>query len=343
MANKRKELSNDLRSVIVKLRNEKMLSYSEIENLTGIIPQTAQKIVKKYNIHKSVVNRSGRGRKKIITQKESHLVKWQLIKDRKISAKKAAEEFEKTTGKKVSAKTIKRIGKENEYNQRIALKKPYINSRNRKKRIEFANDNLNKDNSYWKRILWSDESKFNLFGSDGKIKVWRRVGEELKDECLQPTVKYGGGNVKVWGCMSSNGTGNLVFIDDTMDRFLYVDILKNNLKQSVKKLKLGRNFIFQQDNDPKHTSKLARQFFKDNKTEVLGWPSQSPDLNVIEPLWAFVEKNIRKYHISNKDQLKNAILDVWQNIPPSLTKKLVESVPRRITAVLQNSGGPTKY
>ena len=59
----------------------------------------------------------------------------------------------------------------------------------------------------------------------------------------------------------------------------YVDILKQHLKTSVRKLKLGRKWVFQMDNDPKHTSKVVAKWLKDNKVKVLEWTSQSPYLN----------------------------------------------------------------
>ncbi len=95
---------------------------------------------------------------------------------------------------------------------------------------------------YWNHVLWSDETKINLFGSDSVKHVWQQPGEEYKDKCVLPTVKHGGGSVVVWSCTSAAGTGELQFIEGTMNANMYCDILKQ---------RLGRREVFQHDNDPK--------------------------------------------------------------------------------------------
>lgn len=69
----------------------------------------------------------------------------------------------------------------------------------------------------WNKVIWSDESKFNLFGSDGRVYVRRRVGEELLPECVHQTVKFGGRNAMVWGCISCDGVGPIVKVEGRMN------------------------------------------------------------------------------------------------------------------------------
>ncbi|CDQ92832.1 unnamed protein product [Oncorhynchus mykiss] len=85
----------------------------------------------------------------------------------------------------------------------------------------------------------------------------------------QPFTAQEGDIIMLWGCFAAGGTGALHKIDGIMRQENYVDILKQHLKTSVRKLKLGRKWVFQMDDDPKHTSKVVAKWLKDNKVKVL--------------------------------------------------------------------------
>ncbi len=93
-----------------------------------------------------------------------------------------------------------------------------------------------KDMVYWNHVLWSDETKIYLFSSDSVKRVWWLQGEEYKDNCVLPTVKHGGGSVMILGCMTAAGTGELKFIEGTMNANMYCDILKQSMIPSLRRL-----------------------------------------------------------------------------------------------------------
>lgn len=161
--------------------------------------------------------------------------------------------------------------------------------------------------------------------------------------CIQKkTIKFGGGNIMVWGAMSWHGVGPLVRINGRMDKFQYKDILENHMEPYTFS-HMPINHTFMHDNDPKHSSKLVKEWLSVNQINVLDWPPQSPDLNPIENLWYDVELAIKGQTFPNFDSLWLAVQRAWQNIPIHRCQRLIESMPRRCSAVLSAKGYPTKY
>ena len=229
-------------------------------------------------------NLAGRGRKQETKIRVDRLIERKLKCDRRKPALIVKTELEQELGVHISERTMKRPANEYEVFHRVARKQPYVNKANRLKGLQFAKMMSAKQLNFWITALWSDESKFNLFGSDGKVMVLRSKKEEFDPKCTVPTVKHDGGSITVWGCFCQSGVGNLVFLDRNMNTYYYVDILGKNLIQSAKHLRFRRHFIFQQDNDSKHASGLAKAWLKKDKIELLPWVSFSLDMNPIEHL-----------------------------------------------------------
>lgn len=246
----------------------------------------------------------------------------------------------------MSVQTVRNILHRHGYVGRVKVKKPYLKKTHRKVRLAFAKKYKDWTSEDWRKVVWSDESKFNVFGSDGKEYCWRKPGEPLRDEHIKPTVKFGGGSVMVWGCMTYQGIGYLCKIDGGLDAKLYRRILNDEFMETLKYYKMDKkDIIFQHDNDPKHTANLTRAWIQRRRLSVLDWPAQSPDLNPIEHMWDLVDRRLRKLPelpTSRKD-LWEKIQDVWNEIEAMECTKLVDTMPQRIQAVLKARGGYTRW
>ncbi|KAF7664638.1 hypothetical protein LDENG_00170880, partial [Lucifuga dentata] len=222
----------------------------------------------------------------------------------------------------------KRLGK-NGIHGRVPRRKPLLTKKNTKARLTFAKKHLDDPQDFWENILWTDETKVELFAFQKKNII--------------PTVKHGGGSVMVWGCFAASGPGRLAVIDGTMNSALYQKILKENVRPSVRDLKLKRTWVMQQDNDPKHTSKSTSEWLKKNKMKVLEWPSQSPDLNPIEMLWHDLKQAVHARKPSSVAELKQFCKEEWARIIPQRCERLTASYHKCLIAVVAAKGGTTSY
>ncbi len=237
MAPHGKELSEDLKKRIVAL-NKDGVGYKNIAKTLKLSCSTVAKTIQWFNRTGSTQNRPRHGRpKKLIAGAQRHIQRLCLGNRRMSAASIAAG-----VGGQTIRHTLHQIGLHGCRPRRKPLKIMH-----KKARKQFAEEKQTKDMDYWNHILWSEKTKINVFGSDDVKRVWWQPGEEYKDKCVLPTVKHGGGSVMVWSCISAAGTGELQFIEGTMNANMHCDIMKQSMIPSLRRL--GHRAVFQHDID----------------------------------------------------------------------------------------------
>lgn len=222
-------------------------------------------------------------------------------------------------------------------------KKQLLTDRMKKQRLFWARKYSNWTAEYWKKVLFTDETHFIVQGQRSKF-VRRSQNEQLTPAHIDQTVKH---PVKkmFWGCFSYMGVGSLVPIDGMMNSQKYKSMLEQHLNKELEKCQPQGGAILQQDSAPCHKSKEMMKYFQDKEITVLDWPGNSPDLNPIENLWAICKARLRKIDCTTKTKMIEAVIQVWyrdERISENC-QKLVESMPKRVKAVIEAKGGHISY
>ncbi|KAI5117840.1 hypothetical protein M0805_008112 [Coniferiporia weirii] len=318
----------------------------EIAHKFGIHWTTVNQIIKHYQKHHNfyhVSPKKGRPCKMDIREAQ--------VACRMIAQTEAANatELQKKAFPDVATRTIQRRLRDQGLLCRIRRSKPYLSKVHKEWRRKWALEHADWTVEDWHCIIFSDESKFQLFKSDGHQYCYIKPGQALSARFTKKTVKHGGGSIMVWGCITGQGMGQLHRIEGIMCGLDYVQILDKHYLGTLKKLKLkhtGKSrVIFQQDNDPKHKSKVAEAWFQKKHVKQLPWPASSPDMSPIEHVWDQIDDLVRTRNPlpQNVNELWRAIQEEWDNYPKAALDKLYKSMPHRVNALLKARGGHTKY
>jgi transposase len=127
-----------------------------------------------------------------------------------------------------------------------------------------------------------------------------------------------------------------------MDSAYYIGILQDHLIPAARR-KYGKRWRYQQDNDPKHRSGVTKQFLEEEVPEVIDWPSNSPDANPVENLWAILERCVEKRRPSNIDELEQFLNEEWKRVEKVTLVNLIRSMTKRCQVLIDSRGERINY
>lgn len=179
MGQRGKNSSFDQRQLVI-YHFEKGKTYRKIAEVLQMKRNTVGNIIKRYRNEDRIHLIPQSGWPRIFTAwEEAHIVR-QIKQNPKLSAPKLCSEIVQGTGKTANPQMVRHILQRAGFNGRLARKKLFVCERNRRKRLQFAKEFICKDTDWWQNVIFTDESKFNIFGLDGRTIVWRKANEEMK-------------------------------------------------------------------------------------------------------------------------------------------------------------------
>lgn len=193
------------------------------------------------------------------------------------------------------------------------------------------------DSDDFDNVMWSDETSIQL-------ECHRRHSfrKENQPPTLKPRPKHPL-KVHVWAAISKRGALKVCIFEGKMDAIFYVSMLKKYLL-----LFIANNFPtshrFMQDNDPKHTSRLAKQFFEENNVNWWKTPPESPDCNPIENLWHELKEFIRReVKPHTKQELVDGIAQFWSTVDQQKCCLYINYLTKVLPKVIELEGEATGY
>jgi transposase len=224
---------------------------------------------------------------------------------------------------------------------RIARKEHPFSVDHIRKRLSFAEGYANWTDDQWDMVLFSDETHIEM-GPHGQVWVQRPLGAAYDPQYMTNQETHPD-KISLWGCFSGRGLGDLEVFSSTLDGPLMKTILSTHLLPSSRRLFPTGAWWFQQDNDPKHTSRLVQSWLFNHGVQQLDFPPYSPDLNPIENLWADLKRRVEKRNARDIEQLEHDVREEWSRTSPIFLARLSHNMHKRCQAVVKNQGHKIAY
>jgi hypothetical protein len=313
-----------------------------LHELTSIPLSTVYKYIKKLknNITLDPLPRTGRP-KKLSPKKRRYL--GQLISKNKFSTTPELANLlnVKYPNLDIAKRTVLYELHNLNYISTVPKSIPLLTDKHKQKRIEFA---MKYRRQNWDKVIFSDETTIQMFRNTQK--VFYKAGTKPPQK---PMVKHPY-KVHVWGAFSIKSRIGFLMFTGIMDGAFYREILNENLFENADSI-MRRGWVFQQDNDLKHSAKETKKLLTDRCPNMLDWPSNSPDLNPIENLWSILKRQVEKGVNKLVAEKKSVTVEIfcetiqqeWDKIEPEIFVNLIRSMPTRLEQIIEHNGNKINY
>ena len=295
-------------------------------------PTTASKIAKRVTREEALILAPPPEHEKICSRQIlRHFVAFCLL-DNPFFAGRQIAAAAKAMGLKTSKSSVNRLAADMKFTTMTTQKTEKLSDRQKEYRVYFA-ENVFTWTGFYLPWLFTDETMLVLNPEKRRLRVIRGVEHEDK------YVKSVGYPLKlmVWGAISRNFKSPLVRIDGHVTAQVYQTFLTDSGVIESANAQFGElSWVFQQDGARPHTAKSTKQFLQQRVLTLpdhLHWPACSPDLSVIENVWAILKRQVDYTRIHDIDSLYQEALRVWDDLPLESINNCMRDFDPRLRAV----------
>ncbi|KFM63851.1 Transposable element Tc1 transposase, partial [Stegodyphus mimosarum] len=284
------QLTEFERGRIIGLR-EAGLSYRAVASRVQRNSSTVMRVWKQWTDECRTTRKSGSGPRNVTSARDDrHLVRMART-DRTASSRQLAALWSIATGVSLCASSIRRRLLQCGLRARTPLYRIPLTHDHRRLRLQWANQHRDW-RADWQHVVFSDESRFNLWYHDGRIRVRRYAGERHLPECIIERHSGRTPGVMVWGAIAYHRRSQLLRIVGNLNSNRYIrEVLQ---PEAVPFLQSLPGAVFQQDNARPHTARIVKSFFAAQQVQLLPWPACSPDMSPIEHVWDVIGRRLAR-------------------------------------------------
>ncbi|KAJ8276573.1 hypothetical protein COCON_G00083250, partial [Conger conger] len=262
-----KDLSDSEKGQIVMARRLGR-SISETAKLVGCSRSAVVSTYRQWSEEGQTTNRrQGIGRPRLIDARGQRRLSRLVRTDRKATVAQIAENFNHCYGANVSEHTVHRTLLRMGLRSCRPVAVPVLTPVHRRKRLEWARERQNWTLEQWKKVVWSDESRFLLHHVDGQVRVRSLPGEEMAPECTVERRQDGGGSMMLWAMFCWETLGPGIHVDVNLTHATYLNIVADQVHPFMATVFPDGSGLFQQDNAPCHTAHIVQEWFEEHEEE----------------------------------------------------------------------------